>query len=471
MKLFDGVSPLDARYYGTDKGFYEKTHPYLSEKAQISYQIRVEIALLQAFADMGLVPAEEVEQALPALRAIPPEEVYQEEEITQHNVRALVHCMQRRLEPKLASFVHLTATSCDITDTARSLCLKEYVLDVLVPLAADLENDLIRLARDHAGTPQMGRTHGQHAIPTTFGNAVALYVSRLGGRVEALHRAAQSLRGKMAGAVGVYSAQALVFPHDPAELERRVMQKLGLEASPTNMASQIVEPEFVTDVGYAAISLFSVLANLADDMRHLMRTEIRELGKRTDPGHVGSSTMPHKVNPKNFENVKSLWKAYMPRIVTLLSDQISEHQRDLTNSASGRFAQELLAATAYALHRTRKAMAKITVEKQAMLRHLEASRQTFVAEPLYIVLAAHGNPNGYEIMKAAAEKARSSGSTVAQLLDSDPELQSAIASLPDEAEKTLRKVLTHPETYLGLAEEAARRTCDHWEQRIRKLVK
>src|SRR5205085_6275182 len=156
-----------------------------------------------------------------------------------------------------------------------------------------------------------------------------------------------------AGAVGAYNALALLPGKDPAEVEAALMKKLGLKAP--EISSQVAQPEYVADLIYALTAAWGVMANIADDFRHLQRSEIRELRDRkaSDPKTqiVGSSTMPHKVNPKDFENVKSMWKAYMPRLQTVLMDQLSEHQRDLTNSASMRFVMEHVAAFAYAIHR------------------------------------------------------------------------------------------------------------------------
>jgi adenylosuccinate lyase len=277
--------------------------------------------------------------------------------------------------------------------------------------------------------------------------------------------------GKISGAVGVYSAQSLLFPDNPAALEKAVLARLGLKSTETQIASQIVEPEPFVDLGYAAISLFSVLANLADDMRHLMRTEIAEVTKKTMAGHVGSSTMPHKVNPKDFENVKSLWKAYMPRIVTLLSDQISEHQRDLTNSASGRFITELLGATAYGVIRTRKALSAIRINEEGIQKNLDKSKNQFVAEPLYIVLSANGIHSGYELMRRAAREAREAESTVAAILKADEEFNGILAKLPEKARAQLNAILERPETYTGLAEASALKTCDFWERKLEHLKK
>src|SRR5690606_9593611 len=148
---------------------------------------------------------------------------------------------------------------------------------------------------------QIGRTHGMHAEPVTFGFAVAHYVSRLGRAVLAIRVAASELRGKLAGAVGAYNAAAL-FVDDPLALEREVLASLGLRPSP--VSTQIVEAEFLVDYFHAVVSAFGVLANIADDMRQLHRSEIGEVEEYFGEAHVGSSTMPHKRNPSRLEQVK-----------------------------------------------------------------------------------------------------------------------------------------------------------------------
>ena len=352
MNPFDAASPFDARYYFADAGFFARLHPYVSENAQVRYLARVEAALAQTLADHGVCPPAAAEEIARAAAAVTPEEVYAEEARIQHNIRALVNCIHTRVSAAAQPYIHLFATSADIIDTARALCLVDVTREVLLPDLAGLLRQLIRLARAHADTPQMGRTHGQHAVPLTFGFAVVQYVSRLGQRIEVIARAARNLRGKFAGAVGAYNALALLSD-DPAKIEAALMAKLGLP--PPEVATQVTQPEYVADFVYALTSCWGVFANLADDFRHLQRSELRELRDRKAAAPntpvVGSSTMPHKVNPKDFENVKSLWKAYMPRLLTVLMDQISEHQRDLTNSASMRFVTEFVAAFAYAIHR------------------------------------------------------------------------------------------------------------------------
>jgi hypothetical protein len=153
------------------------------------------------------------------------------------------------------------------------------------------------------------------------------------------------------------------------------MARLGLKAP--EISSQITQPEYVADYVYALASCWGVLANLADDCRHLLRSEIRELAdrKESDPGTevVGSSTMPHKINPKDFENVKSLWKAYVPRLLTVLLDQVSEHQRDLTNSASMRFVTEFVTAFAYGVHRLSGTLDGVEPDAARMREYAEGS--------------------------------------------------------------------------------------------------
>src|SRR5262249_12016994 len=220
-------------------------------------------------------------------------------------------------------------------------------------------------------------------------------------------RAARNLRGKFAGAVGAYNALALAGSA-PAEIEAALMRKLGLE--PPEVSTQVTQPEYVADYVYALTSSWGVFANLADDFRHLQRSELRELRDRkaADPttATVGSSTMPHKVNPKDFENVKSLWKAYVPRLLTVLMDQISEHQRDLTNSASMRFVTEFVTAFAYGVYRLAGTLDGVEADVARMREVLEAGKDPVAAEPLYVLLSLAGHPDAHEQARVLAREAR-----------------------------------------------------------------
>ena len=465
MNLYDLVSPLDYRYYGGDTEVFERLSPYISEEAHIRYQARVEKALGLAFVEFGWFPSGHSEEFIHACDSVTAKEVYEEEKRTGHIVRALVNCITRKLSPDAARFVHLFATSADITDTANALRFQELLRDVLLPDLLDLQDTLIGLARKYAATPQIGRTHGRHAEPITFGFAMALYVDRLSGRIELLESARQRLPGQLSGAVGAYNALSIQLPKAAVLFEKLVLGYLGLQPAPGSISSQIVQPEYLTDLGYAAESCFSVMANLADDIRHLHRSEIGEVQEQYSAETVGSSTMPHKVNPKTFENIKSLWKAFAPRMLTMLMDQISEHQRDLTNSASQRFLPELFAALDYCTLRLNRAVRALKVDQDAMRRNLQASQDHIIAEPLYVLLALIGHPTAYEDVRRLAREAREKGKPIIELAKADPNLRQRLQKVRPEQ----MKILEDPSRYTGQSYGRTIAVCARREKDGRKL--
>lgn len=468
MNPFDAASPLDARYYLAEDGFFQRLHPFVSEAAQVHYLARVEAALAQTLAEFQVCPPAAAEEIARACAQVTTEEVYAEEHRIQHNIRALVNCIRQRLSPQARPYVHLFATSNDIVDTARAVCLKEVTEQVLLPDLIGLERQLIGLARAAADVPQIGRTHGQHAVPLTFGFALTLYVSRLGQRIEVIRRAADNLRGKFAGAVGAYNALALLEPDHPERLEAALMRRLGLQ--PPEISNQVVQPEYVCDYVYALDSCWGIFANLADDMRHLQRSELREIRDRkaTDPNAavVGSSTMPHKINPKDFENVKSLWKAYMPRLNTVLMDQITEHQRDLTNSASMRFVTEFVTAFAYGIYRLRGALQSIEPDAARMQELLDEGKDPVAAEPLYVLLSLAGHPDAHEQARVLAREARIQKTTLARLMRQDAGLQPYLQKL----KPAQLAILDDPARYRGAAAQRTRDLCTYWEQRMQEMT-
>src|SRR5271166_484517 len=145
MNPFDAASPFDARYYFADREFYERLHPYVSEAAQVKYLARVEAAIVETLADCVLCSRRAAEEVARAAAEVTCDEVYEEERRIQHNIRALVNCIRRRVGPEARPFVHLFATSADVMDTARALCLKEVTRDVLIPMASDLIRSTIAI--------------------------------------------------------------------------------------------------------------------------------------------------------------------------------------------------------------------------------------------------------------------------------------------------------------------------------------
>jgi len=460
---FDAISPLDSRFYGGDAQLYAALHPYLSEEGRVRAQAKAEAALARALAAEGIAPEAAAEAIAASAERIGAAEVYAEEARIGHDVRALVNLIRAKVPEDARRFVHLGATSMDVVDTANAWRYREAVDRVLLPRLGLLASRLIALAEGEADTAQAGRTHGQHAVPITFGFAVAEYVSRLGGRILFLRSAAHALPGKLSGAVGAYNAPSLLTK-DPRALERRYLAHLGL--APASHSTQIVEPEAWSDLAHACVTALGVMANLADDMRHLQRTEIAEIAEPFRAEQVGSSTMPQKRNPVSFENVKSIWKAFMPRVITTYLDQISEHQRDLTNSASQRFSGELLAATAYAATRLGASIDGIRIERERMKANLGLSKGGIIAEALYVLLAKHGHHDAHEAVRRLTLEADRSGKGMLELAALDPELRPVLASLtPDE-----RRVLDQPEEYRGLAADVARDVATTWRARLAGIL-
>ncbi len=453
MHRFENISPLDSRY--RDERFAE----FLSEEARVRYQAMVEAALAKALAKQGICSKKAAREIARAAERVRADEVYAEEKVTRHDVRALANCIRKKVSKEAKPFVHFGATSYDIVDTASVLQYKDATQKLLLPVLLQLEKTLLKLALRYRKTVQIGRTHGQHAEPITFGFALSYYVDRLGNRIKAIEQAKDKLRGKFSGAVGAYNASSLLVKN-PLLFEKDVMHQLGL--LPSIASTQIVAPEARTDLMHAMVSCFGVLANFSDDMRNLQRSEISEVAEAFGKRQVGSSTMPHKRNPINFENVKSFYKQFLPRMLTVYLDQISEHQRDLTNSASQRFVPELFAALALSAERLQKVCGKLVVDKEAMQRNFSMNKGMVVAEPLYILLAFHGHANAHEAVRQLTMKAEKEGKPLLELAEKSRELQPFLRRFTARQ----RALLAKPEKYTGIAAEKTAKTCSYWKKEL-----
>ncbi|HHY20072.1 MAG TPA: adenylosuccinate lyase [Firmicutes bacterium] len=462
MELFNNLSPLDHRYYLSSPDLAKELRNYLSEEAVIRSEALAEGALVKALYKAGLCSLDVVKEVEEAVLNICPQEVYEEEQKTQHNIRALVNCIRNHVSDDAKPWVHFTATSLDIMDSAASYRYKKVTEEVVLKRLIDLEKTLIKLARENAQVLQMGRTHGQHAVPITFGFALALYVERLGERIVFINEASQKLTAKLAGAVGAYNASSLVV-ENPLQLEADYALELGLK--PAAISTQIVPPEATLDLFHGYVSAFGVLANLADDMRHLQRSEIGEVFEYFGKTQVGSSTMPHKRNPWNFEHVKSLWKSFMPRMTTIYMDQISEHQRDLSNSASARFYGEIIAGLCLAAERLNRVLSRIRVDEEAMIRNFNQSAQMVIAEPLYILLADVGHPDAHECVRQLTLESQKTQKTLWQLIEEDKELVAMLSKLPVER----LDVIKDPRKYTGLSAQKTMMICKKWENMIEEV--
>lgn len=457
--IFLNISPLDHRYSLSESAVFDSLSSYISEQAAVISCAKAEIALIKAhlFVRDKLTP--DLEKQLDTIAwTIDPALVYAEEEKTKHNIRALVNILQTMVPKEVRSLVHLGATSVDILDTALSVRIRDCMQQVILPILKDLEKSLCLIAERDAETPQVGRTHGQHAVPITFGFAIAEYVSRLGKSILEIEHRSNDLRGKLAGPVGAYNGPSMIVK-DPEDLERRYLDYLGLQAS--EHSTQLVEPEYLLRLLLECNVAFGIIANLADDLRNLQRSEIGEVFEYFSATQVGSSTMPQKRNPWNSEHVKSLWKAFAPRVMTFFMDQISEHQRDLSNSASQRFVADYLAGFTFALERMKNIVNGLQSDTEGMARNLAQAggkiKGGILAEPAYILLAESGVVDAHEVIRKITLDAEKNAISFFEALSKDKETFSAIiAQLEKIGVKDPHGFFANPDRYCGLSAQKAR---------------
>ncbi len=451
---FDGIAPLDYRYWD------EELAAYFSENAFIKYKLRVELALVKALARRGVCSNSVVQEVERACAHVTAAAVYEEEDHIRHDIRALVNCIRERVSDKAKPYVHLTATSNDIIDTANMARYRDGIQKVLLPRLRTLEGVLIEIAIREADTVQIGRTHGQHAVPITFGFTIAEYVSRLGLCIETLTELTNRLCGKFSGAVGAHNASSLFFD-DPEEFEREVLAEMDL--APADYSNQIIPPEQLARVLSELTNIAGVFAKLSRDMRNLQRSEIGEVHEEFGEAQVGSSTMPQKRNPIDFENVESCWKIAIGKMATVYMDAICEHQRDMTNGASMRTYPELIAYVGHMAKRLARTMKKLRVDKEQMRKNLEMGRGLYLAEPLYIVLSKLGHPDAHEKVRVLTLETERGGQTFQWNIAWDAEIRDIYK--PKMTSWQLELLSGHGH-YIGTAARKARTTAERWKERL-----
>lgn len=468
--IFENLSCIDHRYSISEKAVFDGLSKYISEEASIRSCAKCEAALVKAHLKVRGELTDEIAKNLDEVAAkIDPEEVYAEEEKTKHNIRALVNVMKTKVDSKLGPLIHLGATSVDILDTALSCRMRDVTHNVVLPELKKLENYLCDIAEREAATPQVGRTHGQHAVPITFGWEIAEFVARLGKSILKIEELSNDLVGKLAGPVGAYNGPSMIVK-DPEELERIYTEFLGLK--PSEYSNQLVEAEHVLRLLLEMNVAFGIIANLADDLRNLQRSEIGEVFEYFSATQVGSSTMPQKRNPWNSEHVKSLWKAMCPRVITFYMDQISEHQRDLTNSASQRFITDYVAGFTMAVSRMSSVVKGLQADRENMMKNLENAggkvKGGVLAEPAYILLGEASYNDGHEIIRKITLEAEKSGKTFFEVLKThEKEFADITKQLEKLGVENPASFFEHPANYCGLAAKKSARLA----RKYRELMK
>jgi adenylosuccinate lyase len=444
------LSPLDGRYATK----VDALRPIFSEYGLIRARVKVEIEWLLALAAEPRISelADFSTTAKHKLRALADDfsvehasRVKQIERTTNHDVKAVEYFIKEQLKddaelgPAL-EFVHFACTSEDINNLSYGLMLEQARREVLLPAYQGIASSLRTLAHAQAGQPMLSRTHGQTASPTTLGKELANVVARLQRQIRQI--AAVELTGKINGAVGNYNAHLVSYPDvDWPRFAQRFVEGLGLVFNP--YTTQIEPHDNVAEIGDAARRANTVLIDLARDIWGYI--SLGYFKQRLKEGEVGSSTMPHKVNPIDFENAEGnfgLANALFEHFSAKLP--ISRWQRDLTDSTVLRALGTAFGHSQVALDSLAKGLGKLEVNPQRLDADLDAAWEV-LAEAVQTVMRRHGLPNPYEQLKALT---RGQGITAASM-------QAFVESLelPAEAKQRLRELT--PGGYIGLAERLA----------------
>jgi len=439
------------------------------------FLVRVELAVMRALMGRGIIPSEDAvlltkerEERLYAITTSQMDKV--EREITKHDIRALVRLMQECLPPQLARWVHVPLTSFDVLETARALQFKTAHEKVVGPKLAKVISLFSERALEYADVPQIGRTHGQHAVPITVGFWLATVLDRILASGVEMGKRAEELCGKISGPVGAYNAQKALGIQAEAgkgSLEDEVLNSLGLETP--LISTQILAPEPMAYYLFACTMLSAALAQFANDCRHLMRTEIAELGEPFEAGQVGSSTMAQKRNPVTFENICGMWLRNRNAFGLVFDTLVSEHQRDLVGSSLMRDFPQIIVNLVHQLDALLRLggankqpfLARISVDVLRCRQNVDMTRGVILAEPAYLVLQMYGyEGDAHELINhTVVPLVGSTGLTFYDALSQVAERDRDVKLVWDQVPHELKELFGHPEKYTGRAVAATQQIC------------
>jgi adenylosuccinate lyase len=386
-----------------------------SEEAKLARWLEVELAALEGWAELGGVPREAVEAIAARATAPSPARVAEIETQTQHDVAAFVDAVAEQLGEE-GRYFHYGLTSSDVLDTALSLQVQEAGALLLDGLRAALEA-VVRRAEEHRATLTIGRTHGVHAEPTTFGAKLATWAFGLERDRGRLERALEGMRvGKLSGAVGSYSAT------DP-EVERIACERLGLEPAPSS--TQILQRDRHAELLTTLAVVASSLERFALEIRHLGRTEVREVEEPFGANQKGSSAMPHKRNPIVSERICGLARVVRGAAVVGLENVALWHERDISHSSAERVVlPDAFLAVDYMLDRFSWLVDGLVVRGERMRENLEASHGLFYSQRLLLALVEAGSSrdDAYRAVQRHAMRAWEEGLDFPALVRADAEL-------------------------------------------------
>ena len=445
------LSPADGRY--ADK--VSSLRDIFSEFGLIRFRVLVEVRWLQCLADepgieelgpLSSVMKDVLNNIVDGFSLDDAEQVKTIEATTNHDVKAVEYFIREKLgngpeTQSLKDFLHFSCTSEDINNLSYALMLRSARSNVLSPQMRELRNKLKGMARDHAALPMLSRTHGQTASPTTLGKELANVVARL-ERIEKQF-AKVAILGKFNGAVGNYNAHVIAYPDaDWPAISHRFIESLGLQPNP--YTTQIEPHDWTAEYCHALVRYNTVLIDFSRDVWGYI--SLGYFKQQVAKDEVGSSTMPHKVNPIDFENAEGnlgLANAMLSHFAEKLP--ISRWQRDLTDSTVQRNLGVAAGYVVIALQSLLKGVGKLRVNEEAIRADVSAAWEV-LAEAVQTVMRRYGIENPYEKLKAL---------TRGQAVTKDVLLE-FIGTLDIPVGEKERLLELTPETYIGIAEQQAR---------------
>jgi adenylosuccinate lyase len=390
-----------------------------SDKNKFDKWLKVEIAACEAWSDLGKIPQEDMAKIRKARYSL--KRVAEVLKITHHDMTAFTTAVGDTLGPE-SRFIHLGLTSSDVMDTALSLQLRD-ASKILSADVEDLIQELEKKAVIYKKTIMIGRTHGVHAEPITFGLKMALWSQEMKRNASRLYQAAEIIRvGKISGAVGTYATV-------PPEVEKIACKKLGLEPAP--ISNQVLQrdrhAQFVTTLAIIASSL----EKFATEIRALQKTEVLEAEEPFSAGQTGSSAMPHKRNPELCERVCGLARLIRGFALTSMENVALWHERDISHSSNERVTlPDSCLALDYILNIFISIMKGLQVYPENMKKNLEITKGLIFSQRVLLALVDAGlvRKQAYEIVQRNAMKAWAKRADFFELLNSDPDLTKVIST-------------------------------------------
>jgi len=386
-----------------------------SEEAKMSRWLEIELAVAEEMAAEGIVPAADAaacRKNAPVVDGAFVGRVEEREAVTNHDVAAFVDTVQAAIGAPAGAWVHYGLTSTDVVDTGLCWALRDSA-DLIIAAQTELLRVLVATARSHTGTVMIGRTHGIHAEPTTFGAKVALWalqVDRDRSRMQAA-RAAVAVC-KLSGAVGTYS-------NIPPAVEQRVAARLGLVAVP---ATQVIARDRHAEYLWACASAGTTLETIAVELRHLQRTEVGEVREGFAKGQKGSSAMPHKRNPISAETISGLSRVLRGNLQVGLQDVPLWHERDISHSSAERIVLPDSTALAYYMtHRMTSLLSNMEVDAERMRANLDQLHGVVYSQSVLLAMVSSGmlRDDAYRIVQECAARSIDNATDFRSVLAAD----------------------------------------------------